>query len=229
MIVIGRKLKENGSFSLGKGVFIGILLSLQNIGYTQDQVLAWNKETEEDSNIYRFFESPRIPLFGLKTNVLSALYTTFNLSGEVRIAPKYTIELSLSYNPWTFSDNRKLKHIMVRPEYRYWLTRPFREHYFGAYLHYSRFNISDFDYPFGPYPSEPDERLQGDLYGGGISYGYQWMFSSFFSIEFSVGLGYSYATYHSYECGECGDRMEKGSKHYVGPDKVGISLLYIIK
>ena len=42
----------------------------------------------------------------VKTNLLYDATTTFNLGAEFCLAPKWTLDLSANYNPFTFSDNK---------------------------------------------------------------------------------------------------------------------------
>ena len=58
---------------------------------------------------------------GIKTNLLYDATTTMNLGIEFGLAPKWTLDISGNYNPWTFSENRKMKHWLIQPEARYWL------------------------------------------------------------------------------------------------------------
>lgn len=46
----------------------------------------------------------------IKTNLLYDISTTINLGAEFRLAPKWTLDLSANYNPFTFSDSKKWKH-----------------------------------------------------------------------------------------------------------------------
>ena len=62
--------------------------------------------------------------FAVKTNALYWATASFNAGAEMRVAPKWTIDVSASYNPFTFSDNKKLKHFAIEPEARYWLCAP---------------------------------------------------------------------------------------------------------
>ena len=52
----------------------------------------------------------------IKTNLLYDISTTINLGAEFRLAPKWTLDLSANYNPFTFSDSKKWKHWMAQPE-----------------------------------------------------------------------------------------------------------------
>lgn len=56
----------------------------------------------------------------VKTNLLYDATTTMNLGVEFGLSPKWTLDVSGNYNPWTFSKNKKWKHWLVQPEARYW-------------------------------------------------------------------------------------------------------------
>lgn len=169
------------------------------------------------------------PVLSIKTNLLYDATTTFNLGVEFKVGPRYTLDLSTNYNPWTFSDNKKLKHILVQPELRYWLCEPFYGHFFGFHGIYSHYNVGNIDLPLDIYPSLKDSRYQGNLYGAGFSYGYQWLLSPRWSVEATIGFGYIYADYKRYDYKCCGEFRQNGRKHYIGPTKAGLSLIYIIK
>jgi hypothetical protein len=78
------------------------------------------------------------------------------------------------------------------------------------------------------FPTLKDFRFQGNAFGAGFSYGYQWMISHRFNLEANIGLGYVYFDYEKYECPVCGDNLGKESYHYVGVTKAGLSLIYLI-
>jgi len=56
----------------------------------------------------------------VKSNVLYDATTTFNLWMEVALSRQVFLELSGNYNPWNFSQLRKIKHWMMQSEIRYW-------------------------------------------------------------------------------------------------------------
>lgn len=77
----------------------------------------------------------------LKTDLLNWATLSMNIEPEVRVGKKSTLALGLSYNPWTFRDNKKWRHFRVQPEYRYWICRPFGGHFLGLHASYTRFNV----------------------------------------------------------------------------------------
>jgi len=165
------------------------------------------------------------PVLAIKSNLLYDLTTTFNLGLEVALTKRYTLDLSVNYNPWTFGDNKKIKHLMFQPEVRYWLCESFKGHFFGLHAQYTRFNVGGVG--FSDYMK--DHRFQGNLFGAGFSYGYQWFLFPRWSMEATIGFGYNYLDYKTYECKDCGKYQGENTKHYFGPTKAGISLIYMLK
>ncbi len=140
---------------------------------------------------------PRMPRFAVKTNLLYDATTTFNLGVELRLSNALTLDVPVNYNPWTFSDNRKIKHVMVQPELRYWIREPFNGHFLGVNLQYAFYNVGNL--PLAPgfreamgYGDLANFRYQGSLYGAGISYGYHWMLARRLSLEATIGMGYAW-------------------------------------
>lgn len=173
--------------------------------------------------------SEAIPRLALKTNLLYGLTTTFNLGAELRLSDYLTLDVSANYNPWTFSGNSKIKHILVQPELRYWIHEPFNGHFLGAHLSYINYNASNVKLPLDIFPGLDEYRYRGYGYGMGFSYGYQWLLSPRWGIEASFGFGYMYTDYSRYECKTCGSKIDDRTNHYFGPTKASVSLIYVIK
>ena len=72
-------------------------------------------------------------------------------------------------------------------------------------------------------------RFEGWGAGVGIAYGYQWLLSKNWSIEASIGIGYIYSIYDKFPCATCGTLIGEGVKHYFGPTKASLSVIYIMK
>ena len=64
----------------------------------------------------------------VKTNLASDAATNINLGLEFGLSQKWTLDISGEYNPWTFSDNKKWKHLSIQPEARYWFCQIGRAH-----------------------------------------------------------------------------------------------------
>lgn len=167
---------------------------------------------------------PKSPRWALKTNLLADATTTMNLGIEVRISPKWTMEVMGYYNPWSWSNNRKFKSIIAQPEFRYWVCDPFAGHFIGVHAQWGHYNFGNL-----PVGGLKDRRYQGDLYGAGFSYGYSWYIGKRWALEATVGVGYNYLNYEKFDCAVCGTRFGWEDKHYVGITKLGLNLSFLIK
>lgn len=130
----------------------------------------------------------------VKSNLLGWATATPTLGAEIGLDDRWTLNTHIYYNPFTFRDNRKWKHIRVQPEVRYWLCQKFNGHFFGLHVLYTHFNAGQVPLPFGIFPDVKKYRYQGNTYGAGLSYGYQWILTPRWSIEGSIGVGYKYNT-----------------------------------
>lgn len=171
---------------------------------------------------------------GLKTNLFYGAYTqTPNLSLEMRLGKRSTLDVGGGYNPWnldgTFDDNKKLVHWLGELEYRYWLCHTFSGHFFGVHALGTQFNFSGHELPWLLEKGSKDFRYEGYGYGGGISYGYHFYLGKRWSLEANIGVGYARLHYDKYDCAKCGSKIGSDVKNYFGPTKAGISLIYIIK
>lgn len=160
----------------------------------------------------------------VKSNLLYDATTTLNLGVEIGLNSRTTLDISGNYNPWRFH-NYRLKHGLIQPELRYWTCEKFNGHFFGLHGFYGKYNVGGL--PFNS--NIKHHRYQGDLYGGGFSYGYQWILNGHWNLEASLGIGYAHLKYKKYPCTECGDMIKKGHHNYFGPTKAAISIIYIIK
>ena len=175
-----------------------------------------------------------LPLFAqkiaVKTNLIYDITTTFNLGVEYRLAPRWTVDVSGNYNPFTFSDNKKWKHWLVQPEARYWFSEAFDRHFVGAHLLGGVFNSSNINAPsfLSIFPTDKGYRYEGEMFGAGLTYGYHHVLSSRWSLEYAIGLGWVHSDYDKYECTHCGDLLKSSSKDFLGVTKAAISLVYTI-
>lgn len=155
-----------------------------------------------------------------------------NIGAEMRLSPKWSIDLTGDFNFWDLSHDRKWKHWTVMPEARYWLCDALGGHFFGAHLLGGEFNVGNLDLPFSflgtDFRQLRDNRFQGWQAGVGIAYGYSWLLSKHWNLEAEIGIGYVYARYDRFECADCGRKVESDrSHHYFGPTKAAINLVYV--
>lgn len=162
----------------------------------------------------------------LKTNLAYWATATPNIGVETAIGKKWSLGVSGGAQWWQYSDVRKLKHWLVQPELHYWFCETFNGHFLGAHLLGGQFNVGGVNFPFGMFSSLKESRYQGWAAGGGVAYGYHLLLNRRWSMEFSVGVGYLYMDYKKYRCSNCGQAQKQDTKHYLGPTKLAVSLIY---
>lgn len=171
---------------------------------------------------------------GIKTNALYWATTTPNLGVEVALSKKLTLGLSAGWNPFdlrkkTYEDGMivesKIKQVLLMPELKYWNCQSFQRSYWGVHGIYSHFNMGGISF-LNPLK---DKRYQGDAYGGGISYGYQWELAKQWGLEASAGVGYLHLDYKKYNKEKCGEFLGNDSYNYWGPTKAEVSFIYYMK
>ena len=182
--------------------------------------------------------------FMLRHNLLYDLTLTPNISADVRIAPKWTMGMTLGYNPWSHSaldknhgifrrgdahdaaDDVQWRHLLVMPELRKWFGRqdPYSQ-FWGVNVLWTHYNVGNVRFPFGVYSDLRSKRRQGNAYAVGASYGRIWHLTGSLYLEGELGLDVGLARYTEYECHHCGEELAKDTKPFLLP-KVGLSLVY---
>lgn len=164
----------------------------------------------------------------LKTNLAYWATTTPNIAVETRLSKRWSQDLSVGWNPFSFSGNKKLKHVAIQTETRHWLDSLYIGHFIGVNLLYSHYNVGGVHFPFGLFPKVKDHRFQGDLGAIGFVYGYDWQLdkSNRWNLEAAIGLGVGITRYTKYKCDKCASAIEKKTKTFVMPTKLAISLVY---
>ena len=159
-----------------------------------------------------------LPILGLKWHWAKSLRLVCRVDGIHLICVKKT------YDDGSIVES-KVKHYMVMPELKYWNCQAFERSFWGIHGIYSHFNMGGISF-LNPLK---DYRYQGDAYGGGISYGYQWALGSRWGLEASVGAGYLHLDYKKYEKEKCGEFLGDETYNYWGPTKAEVSFIYYLK
>lgn len=177
----------------------------------------------------------------VKNNFAYDILRTPNLSLELSLGRKWTLDTQLGANFFLYSTApngshykaKKWSHWMVQPEFRYWICDVFNGWFVGLHAHVGLMNISGINIPYFVLQNKQNQmsqfRYESLFYGAGVSVGYQWILSNRFSIESSLGLGYTRFQYDRYRCGGCGTRDVRGEADFLGPTKVAVSLVYMLK
>lgn len=176
----------------------------------------------------------------LKTNALYLATGTPNIGLEFSMGDRWTFEVAGGYNPWTINKekNIKAKHYLVTPEVRYWFCESFNGHFLGLNANYTQFNVGGVHVLNSFYESEGDgpfidatlnSRVEGWAASAGLTYGYSWIISPRWNMEFNIGIGYWYADYDRYQNRKCGLFQDSTTKHAVGLTDLGLSFIYMLR
>ena len=164
--------------------------------------------------------------YAVKTNVLYDANCVPNLGAEIRIDTTKTLEVTCDYNPFTVSSARKWKTFSVQPEFRFWTSTSFSGFFYGGYAQYGIFNVCELP---GNFLGVGEKRYEGSAVGGGLSCGYHWILSPHWGLEASLSAGYLYLSFDQYHSNDSGYKEQHGSRSYVGPTRLNLSLVYVIK
>jgi hypothetical protein len=164
--------------------------------------------------------------FAIKNNFVYDATLTPNLSLELGIGKKTTLDLGFGYNPFEFGSGRRWKHWLAQPEFRYWFCERFNGSFLGVHALGGEYSFSRIDFPFNVFDDLKDYRYEGWYAGGGFTFGYQWILSRHWSIEAALGVGYARVYYDQYRCAACAAKVGDGYKNYFGPTKAALSLVF---
>ncbi len=175
----------------------------------------------------------------IKTNLLYDASKTINMGVEIALGERTTLDISGNYNAWDTNTelNEKMRHMLIQPEFRYYFCEKMSGHFIGAHAHILQYNISGDHWLPNIFKSasnfrnfeEESSRYEGEGYGAGVVYGYDWEISNRFNIEFALGAGYTLLDYDRYGPSKCDPLKDSSVKNYWGLTKLGVSLVYIIK
>ena len=184
------------------------------------------EEGRKYAPVYRLQETPRL---AVSTNMLHNLTTSMNLSAELRLGRKMTLDMPFTLNPWTYNreKNVKSKFLLAQPELRFWTCEAFDGHFFGLHAHYSYFNVGGL--PKSPFSDAMNQyRYEGQLFGAGISYGFAFPIGKRWGVEANIGIGFAKLRYDQYSCQKCDKLFKSDTKTYWGLTRAGLSFVYYI-
>lgn len=159
----------------------------------------------------------------VKINLVNTFAGAVSLGVETPLGSKSTFSIDASYQGWDVFESFKMRHILVQPELRWWSKYRYWRMFFGVHALYAQYNVGKLGL-FGLDGS----RVEGAAYGGGVSYGYQWVLANRLNLEATVGVGYARIDYKKYSCEQCGDFKGDGTVDHIGPTKLGVSLIYLL-
>ena len=160
--------------------------------------------------------------FAVATNVLDyAEFGTLNMEASCGIARRWTLVAGVKYNPFTWGDDYKPlsdRQRSVEAGARFWPWHIYSGWWLGGKLKYQEYNRGGILSP---------RTEEGDRYGGGLSAGYSFMLNTHLNLDFGLGLWSGWDKYVAYECPRCGRVIDGGSKIFVLPNDILLTISYI--
>jgi hypothetical protein len=166
---------------------------------------------------------------GVKNNILADATLSPNLALEISLGGRTTLELYGSYNPFNMKDNKKAKHWLAQPELRYWTCERFNGYFFGIHALAGEFNVANWNLPGNIFSFLEGHRFEGDFYGAGLTFGYQWILGKRWNIEAALGAGFVHFNYDKFTCVKCSPKIDMGVYNYFGLTRTVVSLVYFLR
>lgn len=169
-------------------------------------------------------QSVRAQKFSVSTDLLGyAKLGTLNLDASYALARRWSLTAGARYNPFTFRKGDPERQFQYRQQsysvgMRLWPWHAWSGWWFAGKLRYQEYNTG------GIISARTEE---GDRFGAGLYSGYTHMLSRHFNLEFGVGMWAGMSSYREYSCPVCGLTVETGTKFFLLPDDVMLSLVYV--
>lgn len=155
----------------------------------------------------------------LRANLLRWATLTPDLGLEWQFARRWSIAVDGSWASWSW-DNKNKRHALweVAPEVRYYFSES-NKFYLGA-----QYKIGECNYKLS------STGKQGDLQGGGITFGYKLPIGKSLALDFNVGAGCLHTDYETYQVIE-NMRVKDGdhTKNVWGVTDLGVTLVWKLK
>lgn len=169
--------------------------------------------------------------FALRNNLAYDAIGTPNLGFEIPLSDNVSIGGSFGFKNWDrilFWDKNqdnpaKWRNMVIMPEFRYYPAFIGAGHFFGADLMYMHYNAGGLKIPF--YKDLQDHRVQGNMYGMGLFYGYSWWIGRRWRFEAEIGLSGGWRSERVFECAWCGKDLGTNKGMVLIP-KVGLNFVY---
>lgn len=163
----------------------------------------------------------------LKTNLLYDAALLPNVGIEFPLAPSWSMEIDGNVAWWAQKSKQKYYRVgFGGVEVRRWFgwesqKAPLNGHFFGLYAMGGHYDLK-----FG------DKGYQSDFsYSVGLTYGYAMPIGRRLNLEFSLGVGYLGGKYKKFtysDVDDCYPWIENRDRHYFGPTKAKVSLVWLI-
>ena len=187
-----------------------------------------NAEMQENNDEAQEEKTHKIERVAIKNNLIYDAAATPNLELEIMLAPKWSLELGVGFNPFPLDDTKfpKWRHLSAWVAPRYWFCNVFNRGFVSINAAYALFNVAGNAYPVSwMYKEVKEGRYEGHAVMAGASGGWHFPIKPYFSIELEGGIDAGYAWYKQYECKHCGDMKDQSGRWFILP-KLAVNLVF---
>ena len=162
--------------------------------------------------------------WSVATNLLDYVNLgSINAEASVATGRHISINASARVNPWTFQKGDPAKQMQNRHQtyaggVRYWPWHIYSGWWISGMIQYQEYNR-------GGIISQKTE--EGDAYGMSAGAGYSLMLHEHLNLDFGFSFWSGQKTYITYACPSCGRIIDKGSKWFIMPNEIKVSIAYI--
>lgn len=169
----------------------------------------------------------RAQRLAINNNLVFDVAGALSAGVEVPLSQSTSIEAYGSLRPWKRGQTSVHKHWLVQTQLRLWPCQLMNGFFWGPYVHGGEYNIGNSNLFFGLIKPLESHRYEGWLIGGGIGIGYEYALARHWNLGAEIGAGYTYLRYKKYDCEVCGTERDDEPYHYVGVNRLGLSIIYV--
>ncbi|MDR0892091.1 MAG: DUF3575 domain-containing protein, partial [Mediterranea sp.] len=170
----------------------------------------------------------------VKSNLLYDMALLPNLGIEARFAPRWSVVVEGYWSWWQTRQPNYWSHRIqvVGLELRHRLGAsaervPLAGHHLGLYVMYGTYDLRLFTHSL-----QGMGYLSNSSYSSGLTYSYIFAMGRRLGLELGLGIGYWGGTYYEYNrslCTDCYPQRARKQRHYIGPTRAAVSLIYQVR
>ncbi len=155
--------------------------------------------------------------YSIGVNTLGILVGSLNVEFSKSINRKTSFHLPISWNPFILRNNKKIAHLAIHPDVRWWFDNYTSGLFIGGGLSFIRYNAGV-------------TQLRYDGTAGGVTFvcGYSKVLSGKWALMFETGAGLFKCSHDCYKRVVCGDYLYSEEKFKILPGKLSLSAVYIL-
>lgn len=161
----------------------------------------------------------------LGTNAVAWGMGISNLTGELDVACRWSVALSVYYSGWNyFKSTRKFRTFIFRPEARYWLTDGHRGLYIRGHLQMAAYNFALQSWTY----RIQDVGGKHPALGGGVGLGYRLPLgkNGRWALEGAIGAGVYHIEYDRFLNRHDGSKVDTRRETWFGVDNVSVGVVF---